>query len=84
MKRAKRSSEMQALRDWLNWRLSETVKAERRAKRARHYGEALYASGLASAYAFAILHMDRVARAAPGSTWEEPKSRVRRRRRMAS
>jgi hypothetical protein len=80
MKRS-RSPEMRVLRDWLRWRLSESTKAERESRRRKQYGEALYAHGLASAYAYIILHMDRVAAGVPGASWEEAKSKVRRRRR---
>lgn len=84
MKRLKRSAEVEGMRGWLCWRLRVATRAEQKARREKNYGEAQYCNGLASAYAYAVLHLDRAAAAGPGMAWEEPKSRVRRRRRVAT
>jgi hypothetical protein len=44
---------------WLRWRLRETEWAKRAAARECNYGEAQLCEGIAQAYAFTILHVER-------------------------
>ncbi len=57
---ARRQVRWSETRDWLRRQLRSAERDERRRAREQDYGGAQYAKGLAAAYAFALLHVERV------------------------
>lgn len=65
LKEGRETRELRALaevRKFLVARLTAAEASRDKSARRKHYGEAQLDSGMASAYAFAILHVDRMVR----------------------
>jgi len=56
---------MKELLSWLRRQYRSTEKSKRIAIKRRNYGEALYLEGIAAAYAFTIIHVERSLRTKP-------------------